>query len=123
MFFFFFFLSGINFRKYVKFASGENKKSLAPKYSGAFNKKRLPLFDKSLMTLEYLHQTMLSFKAMRFCSMFGSKHKKDLWKTDRKTPLPESIFNNLNFSKNGFHHSRFPANFLKVFKKRRTAAL
>ena len=42
---------------------------------------------------------------------------------DRKTPLPESILNNLNFVKNGFHHSRFPANLpCKVFKKRRTAA-
>ena len=49
--------------------------------------------------------------------------RKGVRKTDRKTPLPESILNNLNFPKHGFHHSRFPANFLKVFIKRRTAAL
>ena len=48
----------------------------APKYFEAFNRKKLPLFETSLMTLEYLHQTMLSFKGMRFCSMFGSNHKK-----------------------------------------------
>ena len=51
-------------------------KSLALKYLGAFNKKKLPLFDKSLMTLKYLDQTMLSFKGMRFCSMFESNHQK-----------------------------------------------
>ena len=44
------------------------------------------------MTLEYLHQTMLSFKGMHLCSV----------------------------SKNGFHQIRFHSNFLKVFKKRRT---
>ena len=70
------------------------------------------------MALEYLHQTMLSFKGMRFCSIFGSNHKKMFVKIDRALPLPESILNNLNFPKNGFHHSRFPANFLKSFKKR-----
>ena len=37
---------------------------------------KLLLFDKSLMTLEYLHKTMLSFKGMRFCPMFGSNQKK-----------------------------------------------
>ena len=76
---------------------------------GAFNKKKLPLFDKSLMILEYLHQIILTFKGMRFCSIFGSNHKR-VWKTDRKTPLPESTLNN------GFRHSGFPANFLKAFK-------
>ena len=51
---------------------------------------------------------MLSFKGMSFCSMFGSNHK--------DTPLPESTLNNLSFPKNCFHHSRVPADFLKVFK-------
>ena len=85
-----------------------------PKYFGAF--KKFPLFDKSLMTLEYLHQTMLSFKGMHFCSMFRSNQ--GVPKTDRKTPLTESILNNLNISKNGFHNSRFPENFPNIFKKR-----
>ena len=49
-----------------------------PKYFEGFNKKKLPLFDKSLMTLEYLDQTMLSFKRMRFCSMFGRNQKRCL---------------------------------------------
>ena len=75
------------------------------------------------MTLEKLHQKMLSFKGMRFFSMFGGNHKKGVRKTDRKTPLPESILNTLNFPKNGLHHSRFPAIFLKFFKKLRTIAL
>ena len=60
---------------------------------------------------------------MRFCSIFGSNHKKDVWKTDRKTPVSESILKKLNFTQNGLHYSRFPAKFLKVFKKRLTAAL
>ena len=77
------------------------------------------------MTLEKLHQKMLSFKGMRFFSMFGGNRRKGVRKTDRKTPLPESILNTLNFPKNGLHysHSRFPAIFLKVFKKLRTVAL
>ena len=29
---------------------------------GAFNKEKLPLFDKSLMNLEYLHQTCYHLK-------------------------------------------------------------
>ena len=62
------------------------KKSLALKYFGAFNKKKLPLFDESLMTLEYLHQTMLSFKAIRLCSMFGSNHKKVFGKLIERRP-------------------------------------
>ena len=49
--------------------------------------------------------------------------QKGVWKTNRKKRLAESISNSLNFAKNRFHHSRFPANFLKVFKKRRTVAL
>ena len=105
------------FQKTRKSARRENKKSFVPKYLGTFNKKKLPLFDKSLVTLEFLHQTMLSFKGMRFCSMFGSNHKRMFGKLIERhlylSPFPE----------NGFHHSRFPANFLKVFKKRRTAAL
>ena len=115
--FFFFF-----FERERKFARWKDKKvweSLAPKYFWAFNKKRLPLFDKSLMTLEHLHQTVL-FKGMRFCSVFGSNHKKVFGKLIKK-PLPESILNNLDFPKNVFHHRRFPANFLKVFRKRRAA--
>ena len=48
---------------------------MVPKYLEKLNKKKLPLFDKFLTTLEILHQTMLSFKVMRFCSMFGRSHK------------------------------------------------
>ena len=62
------------------------------KCSGTLNKKKLPLFDKSLMTLdEFLHQTMLSFIGTRFCSIFGSNHK-SVPKTDRK--MTESILKN-----------------------------
>ena len=73
-----FFLRGIHSRKYAKFSRRENKKSLAAEYFGAFNKKKLQHFDKSLMTLENLHQTKLSFKVIPFYSMFGSNHKKVL---------------------------------------------
>ena len=48
---------------------------MVPKYLEKLNKKKLPLFDKFLTTLEILHQTMLSFKVMRFCLIFGSSHK------------------------------------------------
>ena len=68
------------------------------KYFREFNKKKLPLFDESLMTLEYLHQKMLSFKGMRFCLMFGSNQNR-CWKTYRKTLLSESILNNINLLK------------------------
>ena len=73
-----FFLRGIHSRKYAKFSRRENKKSLAAEYFGAFNKKKLQHFDKSLMTLENLHQTKLSFKVIPFYSMFGSNHEKVL---------------------------------------------
>ena len=46
-----------------------------PEYIGTLNKKKLPMFDKSLTNPEFLDQTMLLFKGMRFCSMFGSDHK------------------------------------------------
>ena len=75
------------------------------------------------MTVGCLHQAMLSFKEMRFCSMFGSNHKNVFSETNKKRTLPESTLNNLNVPINGFHHSRFPIDFLKVFKKRRAAAL
>ena len=71
-----FFLRGIHFRKHVKFSQRENKKSLAPKYFRTFNRKKVPLFEKSLMTLENWHQTKLPFKRMRSYSMFWSNHKK-----------------------------------------------
>ena len=83
---FYFFWRRIPFRKYVKFALRENKKSLAPKYFGAFDKKNFSLFDKFLMDLEYFHQMMLSFKGMRFCSMFGSNHKNEFGKPIERRP-------------------------------------
>ena len=43
---------------------------------GTLNENKLPLFDRSLTTLEFWHKIMLSFKEMRFCSIFGSNHKK-----------------------------------------------
>ena len=43
---------------------------------GTLNKKKLPLFEKFFMTLEFWKQRMLSFKGIRFCSMLGSNHKK-----------------------------------------------
>ena len=52
--------------------------------------------------------------------MFGSNHKKLFEKLIES--LPESILNNLNFPKNGLHHIRSPAIFLKIFKNRRTVA-
>ena len=73
------------FRKYVKVSQRENK-SLAPKYFAAFNKKKLPLFDKSLMILNYLHQIKLSFKGMRLYSTFGSNHKKVFVKLEKRSP-------------------------------------
>ena len=66
---------------------------------------------------------MLSFKGMRFCSMFGSNNKKVFGKLieRRHYLIPFSVTK--NFPKNGFHHSRFLGSFIKVFKKHRTAAL
>ena len=46
------------------------------KSSGTLNKKICHLFDKSLATLEFLHQTILSHEETRFCLIFGSNHKK-----------------------------------------------
>ena len=79
-------------KKYMKFGRGE-KKSLLPKYLGILNKKKLPLLDKRL-TWEFLDQTLLSFIGMRVCSLFGSNHKNGVWKTDRETPVAESILRN-----------------------------
>ena len=56
------------------------------------------MFDKSLMNLEVLHQTMLSFKEM-FLLNFWKQPLKGVLKTDRKMPVTESIFKNYNFSK------------------------
>ena len=61
----------IHFRKYVKFASRE--KSLARKYFGAFHKKKLPLFGRYLMNLDYLHQKMLSFQRNAFLFSVSKK--------------------------------------------------
>ena len=41
---------------------------------------------------------------------------KSVWKTDRKTPLPEFILNNLNFAKKRFPLQSFPCNFSKTSK-------
>ena len=41
---------------------------------------------------------------------------KSVWKTDRKTPLPEFILNNLNFAKKSFPLQSFPCNFSKTSK-------
>ena len=79
------------------------------------------MFDKSLMNLEVLHQTMLSFKEM-FLLNFWKQPLKGVLKTDRKMPVTESIFKNYNFTKNSRRQRRFSAYFLKVLKKRRTAA-
>ena len=54
-----FFLRGIHFRKYVKFSRRENKKVSDLSIPGHLIRKGLPLFGKSLMTLENLHQTKL----------------------------------------------------------------
>ena len=82
-----FFLRGIHLRKYVKFARSKIKRVSRLTILGAFNKGNLPLFDKSLMTPGYLHQTMLSFKGIRFCLMFGSNHKKVFEKLERSPYL------------------------------------
>ena len=70
-----FFLRGIFFRKYVKFARRENKKG--SRLIGTFNKKKLT---------QYLHQTMLLFKEVHFCSMFENNHKKVLGELIEKRP-------------------------------------
>ena len=67
-------MKGIFFKKCMKFARTENKKSLVPKHLGTLKKKKLPLFDK------FLHQTISSFKGMRFCPMFECKYKKEFEK-------------------------------------------
>ena len=86
------------------------------------------------MTLEYLQQTMLSFKYGTIIQTYYSTYYKfalqfhdskecvsvQCLEIIIKKPLPEFILNNWNFPKNGLHCSRFPENFLKVFKKRRT---
>ena len=57
---------------YIKFAHGE-KKGLVSKYLGTFNKKKLPLFEKVTTNLEFLYQTILPFKGMRFNFFFNLK--------------------------------------------------
>ena len=66
----------------------------SPKYFGAFIKKKLPLFDKSLMTLENFHQKKLTFKGMRFHAMFGSNHKKVFGKLIKRSPYLSPIWIN-----------------------------
>ena len=119
-----FFLKEIHVRKYVKFARRENKKVSRLSISGHLIRKGFH-FWRNLWWLwsSYLHQTMLSFKGMRFCSMFRSNHKKVFGKLIQGSPYLSLFWNNLNFSKNGFHHRRFYENSVKVFRKRRTAAL
>ena len=56
------------------------KEILVPDYLGTLNNKNLPLFDKSLMTLELLYQTILSFQGIRFYSIFRSNHKRVIGK-------------------------------------------
>ena len=85
-----FFLRGIHLRKYVKFARSKIKRVSRLIILGAFNKGNFPLFDKSLMTPGYLHQTMLSFKGIRFCLMFGSNHKKVFEKLEKSPYLSPS---------------------------------
>ena len=118
--FFFLWERGIHSRKYVNFARRENKKVLS--ISAHLLRKRFYFLtnlwwfwsictkqchhSKECVSVESLEATIKRFR-----------------KTDRKTFLPESILNNLNFTKNGFHHILFSANCLNVFKKRRTAAL
>ena len=56
--------------------------SLVPKYLGTLRKTKLPLFDNTLMTLEFLHQTMLSFKGMLRCiheKLFGKLIDRRPW--------------------------------------------
>ena len=109
----------IHFRKYAKFARRENKKVTHLIICGlrTFNYKKLPLFDKFLMTLEYLPKQCYHSKECVSVQCSEATRKKGVRKTDRKPPLRESILNNLNFTENGFHHSRLPANFFESFQK------
>ena len=63
---------GLHFRKYVKFTRKENKKSQSFDDSGVF----APDNVINVYIYIYKKKTMLSFKGMRFCSMFGNNHKK-----------------------------------------------
>ena len=79
----FFFLRGIHFRKYVKFARREYKEVLRLSISGhLIKKKKLPLFDKFLMTI--LNNVIIQRNA--FYSMFGSNHKKMFRKLIERHP-------------------------------------
>ena len=117
------FLREIFFRKYVKSESRENKNVLCTNISGHLIRKISTFWQivddpgvavctdwcchsKECVSVQCLEATI-----------------KNVRETDKKTPLAESILKYLNFTENCLHSSRFPANFLKVFRKRRTAVL
>ena len=116
------FLRGIHFRKYVKFARRENKKVSCLSISGYLIRKSFQ-FLTNLWWLWSIYNKQCYHSKECVSGQCLLATRKDVWETDRKTLLPESIFNNLNFPKYGFHQSHFHTNFLKVFKKRWTAAL
>ena len=79
------------------------------KYLGTPNKEKLQLFDKSLMTVEFFHGTMLSFKGMRFCSIQVANHKNLFGTLIVRHPCMILFGRTENLLKSGFHHRCFPA--------------
>ena len=57
-----------------------------PKYLETLNRKKLALVEKIFDDSEFLHQTILSIKDMRFCSMCESNHKKVFGKLKERRP-------------------------------------
>ena len=74
------------------------------------------------MTLQLLHQTMLSLKGIRFRWIFGSNHKKAFGKLIERCPWLSPFWRTEPLLKMALNHRRFRAYFLKVYKKRHTAA-
>ena len=89
----------------------ERTKSFVPKCFGRFNKKKLLLFDKCLITSICTKQRY-HLKECVFVQYLEAAIKRCL-ETDRKTPVSESILKNLNFTKMVF----ITVVSLQIFKK------
>ena len=116
------FLREIHLGNCVKFVRWDNKTASLLSILGHLIRKCFyswQIFDNSgVFTPNYV-----VIQKNAFLLNIWKQQQKGARRTDTKKPLPESILNNLNCPKIGFNQSRFPANFLKVFKKRWTAAL
>ena len=98
----------IHFRKYINFARRKNKKVLRLSISVYLIIKSFQIFDDSVV----FSPNNITIQKNAFLLIIWKQPQKGVWKTHRKTTLPESILNSSNFSSQSF-----PCNFSKSFQK------